>query len=68
MADHCWHHSGFELLSYPAQHDEKCCHCGKVRRVRGVFVTPEGHGPRVEVQAIEHVAEDVGPCEEAPRG
>lgn len=66
MAEHCWHHCSIEYTSYPPQHDEKCCHCGKVRRVRGEFFTPRGHGSFVQVQGIQEVAEDVGPCGEGP--
>mgnify|MGYP001270236408 CR=1 FL=1 len=67
MSDHCWHHCGFVYDTYPSQHDEKCCRCGKVREVRGVFDVPGGHGSHVDVREIREVAEDVGPCEGASR-
>jgi hypothetical protein len=65
MADHCWHHCGFTYTSDPPQYDEKCCRCGKVRRVRGERFTPKGHGPFVQVWCVRDVPGDAGPCEGA---
>lgn len=60
--EHCWHAYGAVYASYPAQHDEKCCWCGTVRRVRGVVWILDGHGPHVLAQSICQVEEEVGPC------
>ena len=65
MREHCWHSGSVVYCSYPPQWDEKCCHCGKTRRVRQEFVYPEGHGPYAgEIRFMRDVPEDAGPCEE----
>jgi len=63
---HCWHQTGIMYTSNPPQWDDKCCHCGKVRRVRGEFCFPPGHGPYVTPEQVRYIAEDVGPCEAPP--
>lgn len=42
---HCWHHMGITYTSYPTQHDERCCFCEKVVRIRGEFARDPDHGP-----------------------
>ncbi len=45
-ATHCMHSFGPTYSSYPAQWDERCCHCGAVERVRQALPTPPpGCGP-----------------------
>jgi len=64
MSEHCWHDLGIVYTSNPPQYDEKCCRCGKVRRVRGEQVSVAGHGSHVQVTEVREIAQDVGPCEE----
>lgn len=43
---HCWHRFGPTYMGYPPQWDEKCCHCGEVRRKIAADPLPRpGHGP-----------------------
>lgn len=46
---HCWHRHGMHTYtSNPSQHDEKCCHCGEVKRVvdwPSATINNPGHGP-----------------------
>ena len=43
--NHCWHHTGVVLTSYPPQHPELCCHCGEQRiRSQPKYEKEIGHG------------------------
>jgi len=43
--NHCWHDSGFQLLSYPPQSVYICCNCGEKKHVtHQVIQSFVGHG------------------------
>lgn len=50
--NHCYHASDRTMMSNPPQNDYKCCHCGKVYRVRAIHHVNGGHGPHVQMREV----------------
>jgi hypothetical protein len=63
---HCWHSTGFTLMSSPPQYPHICCHCGVQFNQMIRYKPVPGHGPYLPNSVPKQFEADPlpeGPCE-----